>query len=128
MKKIYGILMLAMLAICSVALVSCGDDDDDIGGNSPIVGSWEGTNGTWTFIYTFEADGHGSGRGWTGRGSEYAWEFVWSGKSTVKCKGVSVYHGFDGEVTTNDKFETTFKVSGNTMTGGQFSNVTFTKR
>ena len=37
MKKIYGILMLAMLAMCSVAFVSCGDDDDD----NPLIGTWE---------------------------------------------------------------------------------------
>ena len=29
MKKIFGIIVLAMLAVCSTALVSCGDDDEE---------------------------------------------------------------------------------------------------
>ena len=39
MKKIYGILMLAMLALCSTALVSCGDDDEG-GSESALLGTW----------------------------------------------------------------------------------------
>ena len=35
MKKLYGLMMLAMLAFCSVAIISCGDDDDD-----SLVGTW----------------------------------------------------------------------------------------
>lgn len=35
MKKIFGIIMLAMLAVCSTTFVSCGDDDNtEIGGGS----------------------------------------------------------------------------------------------
>ncbi len=30
MKKIFGIIVLAMLAVCSTALVSCGDDEENI--------------------------------------------------------------------------------------------------
>lgn len=44
MKKIFGILVLVMLAVCSVLVVSCGDDDDDAkSGNSKeaaLIGSW----------------------------------------------------------------------------------------
>ena len=43
MKKYFGILMLAMLAVCSVAFVSCGDDDE-IDPNNPLVGTWMWTD------------------------------------------------------------------------------------
>ena len=37
--------MLAMLAVCSTALVSCGDDDDEFSSKS-IIGTWKKTDGT----------------------------------------------------------------------------------
>lgn len=44
MKKIYGILMLTVLAICSVTFVSCGDDDDEedlpSGVSQSFIGTW----------------------------------------------------------------------------------------
>lgn len=57
MKKIYGILMLAMLAMCSVAFVSCGDDDDEENGS--IVGTWRevGSDEDDYWEFTFKSDG-----------------------------------------------------------------------
>ena len=37
MKKLFGIIVLAMLAVCSTALVSCGDDDEDITSQNRVV-------------------------------------------------------------------------------------------
>ena len=104
--------------------------DDDGGGAVPseLIGTWRGTNGHWTFEYTFNADRTGSGSGWTGRGSTYQWRYTYTvSGNTIKCKGASVYAGFDGEVTTNENFETTFTLAGSTLSGGQFQDVTFTK-
>lgn len=56
MKKIYGILMLAMLAMCSVAFVSCGDDDESVAGNS-LVGTWRWSDGEDVEEVVFNANG-----------------------------------------------------------------------
>lgn len=45
MKKLFGIIMLAMLVVFSTALVSCGDDDDEFSSKS-IIGTWKWTDGT----------------------------------------------------------------------------------
>lgn len=38
MKKLFGIIVLAMLAVCSTVLVSCGDDEEEA-----ILGTWRNT-------------------------------------------------------------------------------------
>ena len=55
MKKFYGIMMLAMLAVCSIAFVSCGDDDG-VSGNS-LVGTWRWTDGEDIEEVVFNANG-----------------------------------------------------------------------
>lgn len=63
MKKIFSILMLAMLAVCSVALVSCGDDDDEKGGSGAanvLVGTWRrNISENDYYTYTFNSNGTG---------------------------------------------------------------------
>jgi hypothetical protein len=132
-KTLLGLMTIVMMAVVCVGFSACGSDDDGDGGGgavpSELIGTWKGSNGTWTFEYTFNADHTGSGSGWTGRGSTYEWRYTYTvSGNTIKCKGASVYVGFDGEVTTNDKFETTFTLTGSTLSGGQFQNVTFTKK
>ena len=126
--KLKWLVLLICGVLCASFFASCGDDDEDIGGNSPIVGTWKGTNGTWHFSYTFNSNGTGSGSGYTNRGSQYRCEFTWSGKNTVKCKGAAAEVSFDGETTTYDNWTTTFYVKGTTMTGGQWAGITFTKQ
>ena len=129
-KNIFSWLTIVVMAVVCVGFVACGSDDDDGGGAVPseLIGTWRGTNGHWTFEYTFNADRTGSGSGWTGRGSTYQWRYTYTvSGNTIKCKGASVYAGFDGEVTTNENFETTFTLAGSTLSGGQFQDVTFTK-
>ncbi|MDE6283864.1 MAG: lipocalin family protein [Muribaculaceae bacterium] len=41
MKKYFKLLMVALFATLSFALVSCGDDDDD---NSALIGTWESSS------------------------------------------------------------------------------------
>ena len=41
MKKYLSFMAFAMFAVCSLAFVSCGDDDDEIEGNGSIIGTWK---------------------------------------------------------------------------------------
>ena len=58
MKKIYSILMLAMMAMCVFTLSSCGDDDNEFSSKS-VIGTWRWTDpedeGDW-LQYTFKKD------------------------------------------------------------------------
>ena len=61
MKKIYGILVLAMMAICSVLFVSCGDDDEPAGNSggsneSALLGSWRWEGFEDYIVFTFTSD------------------------------------------------------------------------
>lgn len=124
------LLLLLCCVLCVGTFSSCSNDDDEggIGGNGPIVGTWKGTNGTWHFTFTFNSNGTGSGSGYTNRGSQYNCEFVWSGNTTVNCKGAAAQVGFDGEVTEYKNWTTTFYVKGSTMTGGQWEGITYNKQ
>jgi len=59
MKKIYSILMLAMMAMCVLTISSCGDDDDEFSYKS-IIGTWRctETDGNAKYIddVTFKTD------------------------------------------------------------------------
>ena len=117
-KKFFmSLLSIMMVAMLSVGFTSCGDDEDSIGGNSPIVGSWSASNSPWSYTFTFSSDGTGHGSGVTSSGSVIKYEFTWSGNTTVKCKGVRVRAYSSGEVDTKSDWKTTFNVTGSTMTG-----------
>lgn len=113
---------MMVVALLSVSLASCGDDDDDDDATnastptSSIVGTWKGSNDTWTFVYVFRSNGTGSAEGTSKRGSKHLWTFTWSGKTSIKCKGPHSSVSFDGEVTT-DTWDSTFTLSGNTLSG-----------
>ena len=57
MKKYFKLMAFAMMAVCSLAFVSCSDDDDKSESASPIVGEWIKDNGH--IYYQFKADGTG---------------------------------------------------------------------
>lgn len=124
MKKknwLWSMLAVMMVAMLSVGIVSCGKDDDDNGtgssvSNSSVVGRWTGTNGTWNFTYVFNSNGTGTAEGTSKRGSKHLWQFTWSGKTSIRCKGPHQSVGFDGEVT-SDTWDSTFTLSGNTLSG-----------
>ena len=67
MKKIYGFLLLALLAMCSVTLVSCGDDLD--GDEGALVGTWYYTDGDYIEEIIFKSD------------HTYIWRDKYSGES-----------------------------------------------
>ena len=121
---LWSILAVLTVAMLSVGFASCGDDDDEPSGS--VVGTWTGTNGTWNFTYVFNSNGTGSADGTSKRGSKHIWTFTWSGKSTIKCSGPHTYVGFDGEVT-NEPWDFTLKLNGNTLTGANFG-ITLTKQ
>lgn len=118
MKKLYGILILAMLAMCSVAIVSCGDDDEDA-----LVGTWylqdgdelqqitAASNHTYVNVYYDLRNGQ-----WIETETEHGTWSVDGDKLTLK----------DSE---GDVIVFTFKVDGKklTLTRGSYSMV-FTKR
>ncbi len=60
MKKIYSILMLAMMAMCVLTLSSCGDDDEEVFSPKSIIGTWRETDtygsSKWVFEITFKKD------------------------------------------------------------------------
>lgn len=68
MKRLYGILILAMLAVCSVAVVSCGDDDEPKiasekdGGSknsskeSALIGTWLASGNDWYTQVVFKSN------------------------------------------------------------------------
>lgn len=56
MKKLKLFLMLFIAAVSVCGFVSC-DKDDDEGGSSPIVGTWEERESGYVDIYTFSANG-----------------------------------------------------------------------
>ena len=124
MKKknwLWSMLAVMMDAMLSVGIVSCGKDDDDNGtgssvSNSSVVGRWTGTNGTWNFTYVFNSNGTGTAEGTSKHGSKHLWQFTWSGKTSIRCKGPHQSIGFDGEVT-SDTWDSTFTLSGNTLSG-----------
>ena len=125
---LWSVLAILMVALMSVGLSSCGDDDGGDSVPTNLVGTWRGTNGTWEFSFTFNSNKTCSGSAFSKRGSQYRWEYTYTcSGNKVRCKGVSVYAGFDGEVTENKNCDDTFVISGTTMTGGPFSGVTYYK-
>lgn len=78
-------LSFMLFAILSVGFISCGDDDDEIGGKDTLVGTWQCTwsegyekylhnsdnddewNGAEDFTTTFKADGTVTADGDTGK-------------------------------------------------------------
>lgn len=60
-KKIFGLFAMMMVALVSVSLVSCGDDDSGSnggGGNSALVGIWtEQRDNVGVIGFKFTADG-----------------------------------------------------------------------
>lgn len=130
--KFLAILAMALFTMGTVCACSSGDDDGDGGSGSSLtelVGTWYGTNDTWDFWYTFNSNGTGSGEGHSKRGSEYRWTYTYTcNGNTIKCKGASVNVSFGGDIEENKNWETTFTLSGTTLTGGQFRGVTFEKQ
>ena len=48
--------MLAMLAVCTVTMVSCKDDDDDNGNEAALIGTWRYDDGDEYDEITFNKD------------------------------------------------------------------------
>ena len=110
MKKIYGILMLAMLALCSTALVSCGDDEEEgSGSESALLGTWytsydtkyDGkceetitfkSDHTFTWDYKYEYGGYDDGEPETGR-----WTLKDGMVGIFYSDGDAYYMFFDGK-------------------------------
>lgn len=62
MFKKFSFLFVAFFAVLSLALTSCGDDDDDLLSGSGIIGTWEVSyddydDGFITETYTFRNNG-----------------------------------------------------------------------
>ena len=112
MKKFYGILMLAMLAVCSIAFVSCGDEDEDKGGSSSsIVGTWQFQNGRTCDILMLISNG------------TFEWyDIVDYGDEIVESEHCTGRYKVSGEMFTliedgdQESEEFRFKIEGNTMT------------
>ncbi len=129
-KFLWHLLAVMVAAVLSVGFTACKGDDDGNpggGGNSSIVGTWEGSSSPWTFTVTFNSNGTGSARGSSKHGSTHIWEFTWSGSSSIRCKGPHSYVGSDGEVT-SDTWDSTLQLSGNTLTGFPIGSITLVKR
>ena len=47
MSKYLKLLFVALFASMTFVFTSCGDDDDDDMSNSPLVGTWIGTDSDW---------------------------------------------------------------------------------
>ena len=51
-KYLFGLTTIVMMAVVCVGFSACGSDDEGGGGGavpSELIGTWRGTNGTWTF-------------------------------------------------------------------------------
>ena len=85
-KKLMYLFFLTIFSVMSVALVSCGDDDDDEASGNPIVGTWVGTfysdeypdlyeDETEVVTMTFTADGKMIANAKDYENPEYDWNF-----------------------------------------------------
>lgn len=128
MKKISKFLSLyLMLIVCSLAFVSCSDDDGV--GNIPsnLVGNWYGSTAKRSVYVTFKSNGSGTMEMNYESSSGY-WKqsnasFTYSVKgSSVKCKGTIVEVSSDGNAL-NESFSTTFTYSGSKLTGGKYTDI-----
>ena len=63
-KSIWQLLIIVMVAMVSMAFVSCGNDDDDLTMSNSIVGTWEWVDdeGDYYARIIFQKDGTGT---WT---------------------------------------------------------------
>lgn len=111
MKKIYGILMLAMLAMCSVVLVSCGGDDDD-NNNNPLIGTWvwedRDSYGYYYQEYIFKSD---YTLVWRELEDRNRWDTGYGTYSVAGNKLTTIIEA--GDETEVDEF--TFTISGNKL-------------
>ena len=110
MKKLFGIIVLAMLAVCSTALVSCGDDDEE----EAILGTWRNTyeyqgrtTGYWQ--YTFAPNG-------VFVAIEVSNSSSWQGSGSYKVKGNKLIIFFTSDGSDGGTYTFTFNISGKTLT------------
>ena len=62
MEKFKYLFMSLLVALVSMTVVSCGDDDDDATSSNPLVGTWVETYGSNTVTittFTFTKSGTG---------------------------------------------------------------------
>lgn len=102
---LWSLFTLIMVAMISAAFVACGDDDDDNGSASGVVGSWSGRDGREYLTLTFKSGGSGV---WTERYNDsYSgmethvtdFTYVMEGKSKgiITIEEYDSYYGTDTE-------------------------------
>ena len=116
MKQCYYLLMVMMMAVVSVGVTSCGDEDDPQ--DSSIVGTWQldvadnpganGTYGTYNVLVQFTEDGKYH------EAEIFSTEFdVYHGTYSVSDDKLTVTYNYKFETET---VELTYKVKGNKLT------------
>ena len=109
-----------LFAVLSVCLISCGDDDDEIGGKDVLVGTWQctwtqgyekdlrnpGDDEEWNeaddFTVTINADGTATSDGETGRwsleGNKLTMTFTYGSDSESEVQIFNVLRLTDSEM------------------------------
>lgn len=139
MKK-WHFLTIMMVALISIGLASCSDDDEDELGSvsNEIVGTWKGSYSNRYFLsLTFNSDGTGSGERETlnknGYVAEY-WDytFIWGRKGNkVNIKGSCIDVEVEEDHTTEHTYSYQFDYDGTNLAihEGAFGRITsFTKQ
>lgn len=106
MKKILAIMtMLLMVSALSFVVSSCGDDDDDSGYGSGVVGTWSANDDGEYLTLTFKKDGTGT---WTERYYDYdsgketergsfSYEMEGKSKGIMTIRTYDSYYGYETE-------------------------------
>lgn len=114
------LLAVMLCALMSVAFTACGDDDDEPGDTSKVVGTWYGED--YDHFYsnvsiTFNSDGTGSATMERNGAylSVYRAQFTYKVKGNkVTTPGTMANANSDGETSTQD-FNNTYDVAGTTL-------------
>lgn len=118
-KFLFGMLAFCLVAIMSVCITSCSNDDDDNGfSNDDIVGTWNLTDvevdGKWYDVTSGVYSRFGATISFYSDGTYYGHGALGNGSGTWKRKGSTITTYVDGEVYIVYKVNS---VNGNTMSG-----------
>lgn len=107
MKKIFSVLFIVIVTMCTFSFVSCSSDDDDNSSSNisttDIVGTWMTTsiqtsNGKWVDLTSSLFESKRAYANFKSDGTYFGWGSLGTGSGTWKLKGSTVTTYVSGEV------------------------------